>query len=91
MAKGDITYSLGQTILHPENNGALQIVHHFVEGADGKPALQPDQHVEFKWDELEKALGPDDAAELKSLLGKVGEAARAKRPALKDAKPAPTK
>jgi len=88
MAKGDHTYSFGQCILHSENNGALQIVHHFLEGADGKPELQPDHHVEFKWDELEKALGPADAAALKTLLSKVGEAARAKRPALKDAKPA---
>jgi len=91
MAKGDLTYSFGQTILHQENNGALQIVHSFVEGDGGKKALQADEHVEFKWDELEKALGPDDAAALKALLGKVGEAARAKRPGLKDAKPEPAK
>jgi len=87
MAKGDVTYSFGQAILHPENNGALQIVHHFVEGADGKSVFHSDHHVEFKWDELEKALGSTDAAALKVLLGKIGEAARAKRPALKDAKP----
>lgn len=87
MAKGDVTYSLGQVILHPENNGALAIIHVHAEDDKGSPKFQNDEHVEFKWDELEKALGAAPAASLKSLLSQVLEAARAKRPKLKDAKP----
>jgi hypothetical protein len=83
MAKGDMLYGFGQTILHRENNGAAVIVHSWTENEKGGQMLNPDHTVEFRWNELEKMIGDEAAIALNKLLLAIGEAARAKCSKLK--------
>lgn len=86
MAKGDVLYSFGRVILHQENNGAAVIVHSWTENEKGGQILNQDHTVEFKWSDLEKAVGGEAATVLNRILLSIGEAARKKCSKLKNAK-----
>ena len=83
-----IKYGFGQLVLHPANDGASQWVHVVAHDGD-KKEQRGDAIVEYRWKDLEKALGPEDSAALARILDKIGEAAKAKaqatRPELKTA------
>lgn len=83
-AEGDgILYSFGQITLHRENNGAAVVVHSWAETGEGERPLHHDHTVEFRWNELERAIGSEDAITLNKILMAVGEAAKAKCSKLK--------